>query len=147
MLQEINDQICDWNRKLVEKQKEFIKKKKYVDKMKKELAKKDEYIEKLMKELAKKDEKLAMLKAGLKQKDNAKNLTAAFEAEKAEFLANLEKKKKDDRVNRVAAQVLQSKTDALERGLSALEMRVDAIAALCLAVNTLKIVENEDEGI
>ena len=77
------------------------------------------------------------------KKQYTKHLTAEFEAEKAAFLANFEKKKKDARVDRVAAQVLQSKTDALEQRLSALETRVDAIAALCLAVTTLKIVENE----
>jgi len=120
----------------------------------KELAQRDKELAERDKELAERDKQLQKLRASYaayKAKNRQIRLSSKkqleFEAEKAAFLANLEKKKKITKVDRVAAHVLQSKTDAFERSLSELEMRVDAIAALYLAVTTLKIVENENEKI
>ena len=45
------------------------------------------------------------------------------------------------RIISIAARVLQSKTDALERGVVALEMQIKAIAALWAAVATMRDVE------
>ena len=54
-----------------------------------------------------------------------------------------QKNSRELRIISIAVRVLQSKTDALERGVVALEMQIKAIAALCEAVITLKDVENE----